>query len=151
MKYEVTKTYGHDLGLSACFRQCRANSHCRYLHGYALAFSLTFGCDQLDNDGWVIDFGSLKPVKEYLTNMFDHKLIVADNDPSLSTLIELDEQGLATVVLMPAVGCEAFAKEVFRWVERWLVMAVDGPECRVRLLSVECREHGANAARYIYE
>ena len=28
-----TKTYGHDLGLSAAFRQWRAESHCRLIHG----------------------------------------------------------------------------------------------------------------------
>ena len=42
MGWQVTKTYGHDLGLSCCFRQWGASSHCRFLHGYALSFSFTF-------------------------------------------------------------------------------------------------------------
>ena len=35
--WRSTKTYGHEEGLSCCFRQWRAtHSHCRLLHGYAL-------------------------------------------------------------------------------------------------------------------
>jgi 6-pyruvoyltetrahydropterin/6-carboxytetrahydropterin synthase len=41
----VKKTYGHELGLSACFRQHRAKSHCRFLHGYPLSFTFTFAAD----------------------------------------------------------------------------------------------------------
>ena len=41
--WRSTKTYGHEEGLSCCFRQWRAtHSHCRLLHGYALSFRLTF-------------------------------------------------------------------------------------------------------------
>ena len=34
--YRSSKTYGHEIGLSAAFRQWRAQSHCRLIHGYAL-------------------------------------------------------------------------------------------------------------------
>jgi 6-pyruvoyltetrahydropterin/6-carboxytetrahydropterin synthase len=42
MIHRATKTYGDDLGLSVAFRQWRADSHCRYLHGYAIGVRLTF-------------------------------------------------------------------------------------------------------------
>lgn len=35
-KHYSTKTYGHNIGLSAVFRQPHADSHCRFLHGYSL-------------------------------------------------------------------------------------------------------------------
>ena len=45
MAYYSTKTYGHNIGLSAVFRQPNADhSHCHLLHGYSLAFTFTFGC-----------------------------------------------------------------------------------------------------------
>jgi 6-pyruvoyltetrahydropterin/6-carboxytetrahydropterin synthase len=49
-KHLSTKHYGHNIGLSAVFRQPNADhSHCHLLHGYSLAFTFTFGCDELDN------------------------------------------------------------------------------------------------------
>ena len=59
-KHYSTKTYGHNIGLSAVFRQLHADSHCRFLHGYSLQFKFTFGCDELDEKNWVVDFGGLK-------------------------------------------------------------------------------------------
>ncbi len=41
--YRSTKMYDHNEGLSCCFRQWRAtDSHCRLIHGYALAFKFVF-------------------------------------------------------------------------------------------------------------
>lgn len=146
----VTKTYGHNLGLSACFRQPRATSHCRFLHGYALAFKLTFAADKLDENNWVIDFGSLKLVKKMLVDTFDHKLLVAEDDPCLEEITALAGVDCANPLVLPAVGCEAFARHVFDWVYDWLDNT-DPMGYRIRglrLIEVECREHGANSAIY---
>ena len=35
-------------GLSAAFRQWKADSHCKYIHGYALEFEFEFGANELD-------------------------------------------------------------------------------------------------------
>ena len=48
MTYKSTKTHGHAIGLSAAFRQWRADSHCKYLHGYALAVKFVFEAGELD-------------------------------------------------------------------------------------------------------
>ena len=76
MTYKSTKTYGHELGLSCCFRQWRAESHCRLLHGYALSIRLVFEAEELDVRNWVVDFGSLKSLKQMFVDTFDHKLLV---------------------------------------------------------------------------
>ena len=54
--------------------------------------------------------------------------------------------GLARIVLVPATGCEAFAKLIYDCTEVWL--KDNGYAPRVRLCSVEVREHGANSAIY---
>lgn len=143
--YKSTKTYGHDLGLSACFRQWRAKSHCSKLHGYALSFKLTFGCDVLDENGWVMDFGALSDVKMRLAATFDHTVAVAFDDPYLDDFTRLREIGLIDLVVVDGTGCEAFAKLVYDRTTTWLTSYQRG---RVRLLSVECAEHGANSAIY---
>lgn len=143
--YKSTKTYGHELGLSAVFRQWRAKSHCSKLHGYALSFKLTFGCDELDANGWVMDFGALKPVKDELVRLFDHTVLVAYDDPELQRYAALNDADMIQLVAVHRTGCEGFAKLVYDNVTTWLRSYQGG---RVRLLSVECAEHGANSAIY---
>lgn len=151
MTFSVTKTYGHDLGLSACFRQWRAESHCRHLHGYALAFKLTFAANSLDERNWVIDFGELKPVKQFLVDTFDHKLLVAMDDPELGTLGALAGKGVADVLVLPHVGCEAFAAYVADHVKVWLAKRnrEKNDTRALALVSVQCAEHGANSAGWV--
>ena len=145
--FKSTKTFGHELGLSAAFRQWRADSHCRLIHGYALAITLTFEADELDKRNWVVDFGSLKSFKQQLVDTFDHKLLVAEDDPMIEEIMRLkDVLGIADVVEVPATGCEAFAKLIYECAEIWLKDAGYAP--RVRMHSVEVKEHGANSAIY---
>lgn len=146
MKFQVTKTYGHELGLSACFRQPKAKSHCRFLHGYALSFKFVFETDELDENGWVIDFGGLKDLKKWLIEEFDHKTIIAVNDPKVTLFREMHIAGVLDLNVVPAVGCEAFARMAFD-VAQVIVDDVNSDgERSVRLVSVECREHAGNSA-----
>ena len=148
MIHRVTKTYGHELGLSCVFRQHRADSHCRHLHGYALRFDVTFEADRLDANGWVVDFGGLGWLRDRLKRAYDHRMLVAaDDDKLVPVASAMHEAGLASVYIVPATGCEAFASNVHRWVSEWIA---DHPDAvireRVRLVSVACSEHGANRA-----
>jgi 6-pyruvoyltetrahydropterin/6-carboxytetrahydropterin synthase len=144
--YRSTKTYGHSEGLSCCFRQWRAShSHCRLIHGYALAFRFVFATHRLDERNWCFDFGGLKPVKEWLKHMFDHTMLVAEDDPERARFEELHRLGLADVRLLPAVGCEATARHVFDHVEEFARTQTHG---RVWLESVEVSEHAGNSATY---
>jgi len=164
MSYRVTKTYGHELGLSACFRQWRATSHCRFLHGYALAFKFVFESDTLDHNNWVINFGGLKPLKQWLMVTFDHKLVVAEDDPARDVLQGIggsfywDDpdssfEAIADVLVVPATGCEQFARMAWEQAQallnEWQGRAVGPLQPGVRLVEVECREHAGNAASYM--
>ena len=151
MAHRVTKTYGHELGLSATFRQPQARSHCRFIHGYALGFKVVFEANELDDNGWVKDFGGLKPLKQRLCNNFDHKMLLAEDDPYLKHLLDAmqfdGEPLLADIVVVPKVGCESFAQMVWGWADE---LITPGERLRgVRLVEVECREHAGNAASYL--
>lgn len=145
MPYFSTKTYGPEAGLSATFRQHRADSHCRLIHGYALSFKFTFGCTELDKNGWVMDFGDCKLIKKWLESTFDHKMLVAEDDPRLDELTALGALGLADVLVIEGTGCEAFAEMAANYVQGVLIAQTNG---RVFLVSVECREHNGNSAIY---
>ena len=141
--YRVIKTYGNERGLSCAFRQWRATSHCNLIHGYSLGFRITFEAQTLDDRKWVIDFGDLGFIKDFLEENFDHILLVAEDDPRMEDLLNLD--GIAEIRTLPVTGCEAFAEYVFQYVSQEVNEQSDG---RVRLVSVECFEHGANSALF---
>lgn len=143
MKYGSTKTYTHAHGLSACFRQWRAvHSHCQFLHGYALQVEVTFEANSLDERNWVVDFGGLKTLKGWLEHMFDHKTLVAADDPKLPLFEVMEQNNLITLVVVPHVGCEQFAKMIFEWINTNIIPYHN----HVRLRKVEVREHGGNSA-----
>ena len=146
MAYYSTKHYGHNIGLSAVFRQPNADhSHCHLLHGYSLAFKFTFGCRELDEKNWAVDFGGLKPLKAWLEDSFDHKTAVDIADPELETLKALEEKGLAEIRTFDGVGAEKFAEHAWAFADK---LIREGTDNRCWCESVECSEHGANSAIY---
>ena len=145
VKYESTKTYGNERGLSCCFRQWQADSHCSYLHGYSLGFRFTFETNELDKRNWVYDFGGCKWIKVFLEQTFDHKLLIDKNDPDIDHIYKIHDENMAQVFTMDGVGCEKFSEHVYNFVEPKVDEETKG---RVRLKSVECFEHGANSAIY---
>ena len=144
MIYKSTKHYGHQIGLSAVFRQPNADhSHCRFLHGYSLAFKFTFACESLDNKNWVVDFGGLRPLKAWLEDMFDHKVCLDKNDPHLDEFKRLEELDLAEIRIFDGVGAEKFAEHAFNYADK-LIREKTNNRCYVT--RVVCAEHGANSA-----
>ena len=146
MAYYSTKHYGQNIGLSAVFRQPHADhSHCKFLHGYSLGFKFTFGCSELDNKNWAVDFGGLKPLKAWLEDNFDHKTIIDREDPFLYKFAELENMGLAEITVMDGVGAEKFAYHAWKFADNLVREMSDG---RCWCVSAECMEHGANSAIY---
>ena len=144
MKYQSTKTFGNDRGLSCAFRQPNAtHRHCSLIHGYSLGFKFVFEADTLDDKNWVYDFGNTKWMKAFLEENFDHTIAVDKQDPNLDDFKALEKIGIAKIVEMDGVGCEKFAEHVFRHVSKKVAME---SMYRVRLVSVEAFEHGANSA-----
>lgn len=160
-KFYSTKTYGNDRGLSCAFRQWRSrHSHCSLLHGYSIGVRLVFECDSLDERNWVMDFGGLKEFKQWLEYMFDHTVLIAEDDPHLDKFQALAEVGVintleTTAILdlrvVPGVGCERFAELAYNKMASILDKhRYEGTALNptVRVKSVEVFEHDANSAIY---
>jgi 6-pyruvoyltetrahydropterin/6-carboxytetrahydropterin synthase len=104
-----------------------------------------------------MDFGGLKEFKKWSEYMFDHTLVIAEDDPDLETFKKLNEikggfndQGLCDLRIVPAVGCEMFAKMAY---DKMADLLANGNmrypvNSNVRVKSVEVFEHGANSATY---
>jgi len=146
--YRSTKTYCHNVGLSCAFRQWRAESHCHFVHGYAMEIRFEFEASELDHRNWVVDFGALGGLKEKLKDYFDHKVIISDEDPHLNYFLEGHKRKVMDVVILDgAVGCEAFAELAYNLATQQLEEL--GLNERVTVVSAEVREHGANSGIYL--
>lgn len=142
--YEVSKLF-EDLG-STCFRNHKADTHCKYLHGHNLSFKFTFASHSLDDVNWVIDFGDLKDLRQELEVWFDHTTIIAADDPHLEEFTALESKGAIRLIVIPAISCEIFAKLAFNLAER--VVNRRGKD-NVMLLRCEVWESGKNSASYV--
>ena len=141
-------------GFSTCFRQWKANTtHCQYLHGYDVEFEVTFEGD-LDHRNWVWDFGGMKRAKhfidgrqpkEWMEYMFDHTVVVAEDDPDLQNFVDMDARGVIQLRVLPAVGAEKFAEFLYHKLNDFVQLETDG---RVKVVKVKFMENHKNSAIY---
>ena len=151
-KFQSSKVFD---GFSTVFRQWKATTtHCRFVHGYGISFKVYFEGD-LDERNWVWDFGGMKRAKtqidgkspkEWMDYMFDHTLIVAEDDPFIKAFQQMEEAGVAQVRIIPATGAEKFAEYIYNKLNKFVDTETEG---RVRVTKVKFMEHGKNAACYV--
>jgi 6-pyruvoyltetrahydropterin/6-carboxytetrahydropterin synthase len=151
-KFQSTKVFD---GFSTVFRQWQAEgTHCRFLHGYAVEFKVTFE-GELDHRNWVWDFGGMKrantPIdgmspKEWMEYMFDHTVVLANDDPELAEFQLMHSRGVIQLRLMDGpVGAERFAEFIYNKLNKFVQEETDG---RVRVAQVEFFENKKNTAIY---
>jgi len=150
-KFQSTKIFD---GFSTVFRQWRADgTHCQFLHGYGISFKITFE-GELDERNWVWDFGGMKRAKgtidgmnpkAWMDYMFDHTVIIAEDDPLLPYFKAMNEIELIQLRVIPATGAEQFAKYIYDKVNEFVLEETNN---RVRVTQVEFKEHNKNSAIY---
>lgn len=145
-KYVSTKEYVD--AFPCAYRQFRADSHCNLIHGYAFSMKFFFGTNYLDVRNWVADYGGLKELKEILQDQFDHTLLVAQDDPELEIYKELERRKLAKLTILPKLGCEGLADQLYKFVNGVYIPDYWGPSEAKRLwcFRVEVRETQSNMA-----
>lgn len=166
MTYVSTKNYGPEQGFAVCYRQWRADRKsgksegslysideipgCCALHGYAMSFYFEFESETLDARNWVCDFGSLRPLKEFLQQTFDHTMLVALDDPHFKVFENLHNLGLAKLVAVDATGCEALSKFLLEYVNEIFLPDhyPNNGEQTIICRKVEVRETPSNSAMY---
>ena len=143
--YRSTKKIGP---ISTGHRQWRDDGHCSYVHGYGRYVQFTFASDALDHRGWVMDFGGLKGVKKWLEEQWDHRLLIAHDDPLIGLFEGLHKVGGVNLNVMPegyGPGIEDSCKWVYDNVNRMVSEKTLG---RVWIKKVRVYEHENNWAEY---
>jgi len=151
-KFQSSKVFD---GFSTVFRQWKAEgTHCRFLHGYGISFKVYFE-GELDHRNWVWDFGGMKRAKtqidgkspkEWMDYMFDHTVIVAEDDPGIKGFQTMDQLGVIQLRIIPATGAEKFAEYIFNKINEFVQTETEN---RVKVVKVKFMEHGKNAAYYV--
>ena len=150
-KYQSSKVFD---GFSTVFRQWKAKeTHCRFVHGYGISFKVYFE-GELDEKNWVWDFGGMKRAKTLINGlqpkawmdyMFDHTMVIAEDDPEIDAFKQMDQAGVAQVRIIPATGAEKFAEYIYNNINEFVKTETSN---RVRVTKVKFMEHGKNAAYY---
>ena len=142
--YRSSKTIGN---LPCAHRRYLHDGHCAWVHGYTRTFEFWFEADSLDDMGFVVDFGGLKWLSDWLHANYDHTLLIDTGDPLMELFRELELKGGCKLVVYDNVGMEGSAIYVGEYVKGRL-KEIYGD--RVRLVSVECRENDKNSGGIWY-
>ena len=137
-----SKTY-RDIPLS--HRQPFHQGRCSRLHGHSWSITLTFGASNLDDNGFVIDFGDLHFLEDWIDAHLDHGTVLCDQDPRKEELQELEKTGLLKITWVNSASCEGIAKFLF---ETFSPMVSDRTGGRVSLRSIHLEEDSKNSATY---
>lgn len=116
---------------------------CAKWHGYDRSVHFEFTGD-IDQHGWIVGFGDLKPIREFLEYYFDHTALAGADDPRLEQIYQAHIDGLVNLRVMPyGVSMEMSSLFIWEQVNPFIYNLTEG---RVYVSRVECREHEKNSA-----
>ena len=146
MKYKSSKRFGP---ITTGHRQWRDKGHCSYVHGYGRYVRLTFEATELDERGWVMDFGDLKDVKSWIESEWDHRTLIAADDPVIPELKTLEEVGGINLNILPEgylPGIEESCRYLYDKLNPVIQRKTNN---RVEITRVEIWETEKNQAEYV--
>ncbi|MDG1139591.1 MAG: 6-carboxytetrahydropterin synthase [Opitutales bacterium] len=137
-----SKTY-RDIPLS--HRQPLHAGRCSRIHGHSWSITLTFESDSLDANGFVIDFGDLHFIEDWIDEHLDHGIVLCHNDPEKERLQAVASDGLLHITWVSSASCEGIAQFLF---ETFQPMVDKKTQGRARIKSLHLEEDSKNSALY---
>jgi len=134
-----TKTY---YNIPFAHRQPLHDGHCQYVHGHNWAIRFTFLAKERDENGFVIDFGKLNFIKEWIDKMLDHSLLICENDNYVD-YFKQHQSILWKLLIVPDASCEGLCDYIHEQFKRAVTFETNG---RVVIKSVEVFEDDKNSA-----
>ncbi len=105
-----SKSY-RDIPLS--HRQPNHPGRCSRLHGHSWSVTLTFASSDLDANGFVVDFGELHYLADWIDEHLDHGTIICVSDPRIEEVRNLARSGLLKITEVARASCEGIAEHLF--------------------------------------
>lgn len=123
-------------------RQHHHDGHCALIHGHNWSITLTFACRETDVNGFVVDFGKLGFLKEWIEAHLDHACVFNRDDPALESLLR-DAGELFKPYLVESCSCEGIAEHLHACFDS---LVREATEDRAWIIAVEVEEDSKNSA-----
>ena len=107
-----SKTYR---GIPLAHRQHLHPGRCARIHGHSWTIRVTLACKELDVHGFVVDFGALGFIAEWIDAHLDHAIMFAEGDAVAKRLVEAAPEAFK-VFWVHTASCECLAQTLrARW------------------------------------
>ena len=145
LNYYSTKKFGP---ITTSHRQWRDKGSCKFIHGYARYIEVTFACSYLNEQQWVMDFGGLNKLNDWLHQQWDHRLLISSDDPLLQDFKMLHDKDGCNLNIMDinkgwGPGIESSCKFVLDYADNWIKQLTSN---RVLISKIQIWEHEKNSA-----
>lgn len=128
-------------------RQHKHDGHCALIHGHNWTVSVLFGCHETDPNGFVIDFGRLGFLKDWIHENFDHACLFNEDDPLKETLVA-GSPGAWKPYVLPSCSSEGIAEHLHGIFDALVRKKTEG---RAFVLGIEVAEDSKNSSAYFPE
>lgn len=125
-------------------RQHLHDGHCSLLHGHNWTITLIFACDETDENGFVVDFGKLGYLKDWIAAHLDHACVFNEDDPEREELLRTFGK-LFKAYTVPNCSCEGIARHLYEVFNPMVRGACNG---RAWIVAVEVEEDSKNSATF---
>ena len=125
-------------------RQHLHDGHCSYIHGHNWDISVTFVCDETDENGFVVDFGKVKFLKEWIEAHLDHACLFSNDDPLVEKLRAAAPEAWK-IYQVEQCSCEGLARHLYNVFNGMVTEETGG---RARVYCVEVSEDKKKSALF---
>ena len=125
-------------------RQHLHDGHCSFVHGHNWDISITFACSKTDENGFVVDFGKLGFLKDWISEHLDHACVFSASDAAAEKLVAACP-GAWKAYYVPECSCEGIAAHLFDIFDS---LVRGHTNSRAWVVAVEVSEDSKNAAKF---
>lgn len=125
-------------------RQHIHDGHCAYIHGHNWSIKVTFAAKELDENGFIIDFGKLGFLKKWIKDNLDHACLFNVSDTKAREMVERYPD-MFKARFLDDVSAEGLAQFLHKEFDALVQQETDG---RVWVQEVTLYEDGKNSATY---
>ena len=124
-------------------RQPKHDGHCALVHGHNWGIKVTFGAITLDENKFIIDFGKLQFLKDWIKTNLDHACVINRDDPFIA--VAAAYPSYFNLYLVDDCSCEGLARHIFDMFDSLVKEETVG---RVFVRNIIVTEDSKNSAAY---
>jgi 6-pyruvoyltetrahydropterin/6-carboxytetrahydropterin synthase len=126
-------------------RQPNYDGPCAHIHGHNWTIELELGCSELDKNGFVMDFGQMEFIQDWIETHLDHAYVLNHNDP-LRSQFEHIKPNPFKFYFVENCSCEGLAVHLAHIFHKKIQ---DATQKRVFLHTLCMHEDAKNSTRYV--